>query len=89
VTYGTNGYNHASPELRQRLVGLEVGIHFSEILRAIGVPSEPIWGGVLYFFFDTFRIPYTAIGVRYDLNNHEWFGPTAGRTPFRVPAGSR
>jgi hypothetical protein len=40
---------------------------------------------VLYFFFDSIRLPYTAIGVRYDLNNHEWFGPTAGRTPFRSP----
>jgi predicted lipoprotein DUF2279 len=89
VTYGTNGYDHVAPELRQRLVGLEVGIHFSEILRAIGVPSEPVWGEVLYFFFDTLRIPYTAIGVRYDVNNHEWFGPTAGRTTFRVPPGSR
>jgi predicted lipoprotein DUF2279 len=89
MTYGTNGYNHGSPEIRQRLVGIEVGLHFSEILRSLGVPSEPLWGEVLYLFFDTFRIPYTAIGVRYDLNNHEWFGPTTGRTPFRVPAGSR
>jgi uncharacterized protein YfiM (DUF2279 family) len=87
MTYGTNGYNHASPEIRQRLVGLEIGIHFSEILRSLGVPSEPVWGEVLYFFFDTIRIPYTAIGVRYDLNNHEWFAPTTGRTPFRVPSG--
>ena len=89
MTYGTNGYNTASPALRQRLVGVEFGIHFNEILRALGVPREPIWGGLLYFFFDTFRIPYTAIGVRYDVNNREWFGPTAGHTPFRVPAGSR
>ena len=89
MTYGTNGYNTASPDLRQRLVGLEVGIHFSEILRAIGVPREPIWGGVLYFFFETLRIPYTAIGVRYDVNHHEWFGPTAGHTAFRVPSSSK
>jgi hypothetical protein len=86
VTYGTNGYDTVAPQLRQRLVGLEVGIHFSEILRSIGLPSEPVWGEVIYFFFDTIRIPFTAIGVRYDVNNHEWFGPTAGRTPFRVPA---
>jgi hypothetical protein len=86
VTYGTNGYDTVAPQLRQRLVGLEVGIHFSEILRSIGLPSEPVWGEVIYFFFDTIRIPFTAIGVRYDVNNHEWFGPTAGRTTFRVPA---
>ena|SRR5215471_4709174 len=89
VTYGTNGYNTASPDLRQRLVGVEIGIHFAEILREIGVPREPIWGGVLYFFFDTLRIPYTAIGVRYDLNHNEWFGPTAGHTAFPVSSGSR
>jgi len=84
LTYGTNGYNHASPELRQRLVGLEIGIHFSEILRALGVPKEPIWGELIYFFFDTIRLPYTAIGVRFDLNHNKWFF-TTGRTPFRVP----
>jgi uncharacterized protein YfiM (DUF2279 family) len=89
TTYGTNGYNHVAPELRQRLVGLEIGVNFSEIFRSLGVPSEPLWGEVFYYFFDSFRIPYTAIGVRYDVNNHEWFGPTAGRTRFRVPAGSR
>ncbi len=64
-------------------------MNFSEIFRSLGVPSEPLWGEVFYYFFDSFRIPYTAIGVRYDVNNHEWFGPTAGRTRFRVPAGSR
>jgi hypothetical protein len=89
ATYGTNGYRLVAPDLRQRLVGLEVGVNFSEIFRSLGVPSEPLWGEVFYYFFDSFRIPYTAIGVRYDVNNHEWFGPTAGRTPFRVPAGSR
>ena len=89
ATYGTNGYRHVAPELRQRLVGLEIGINFSEIFRGLGVPSEPLWGEGFYYFLDSFRIPYTAIGFRYDVNNHEWFGPTAGRTRFRVPAGSR
>ena len=89
ATYGTNGYRHVAPELRQRLVGLEIGVNFSEIFRSLGVPSEPLWGEVFYYFLDSFRIPYTAIGFRYDVNNHEWFGPTAGRTRFRVPAGSR
>jgi predicted lipoprotein DUF2279 len=89
MTYGSNGYNQASPDLRQRLVGLEIGIHFSEILRSLRVPKEPIWGELLYFFLDTIRLPYTAIGVRYDLNNHEWFAPTAGPTPFRAHSGTR
>jgi hypothetical protein len=82
-TYGTNGYRNAAPEQRQRLVGIEVGIHFSEILRSLGVPEKATWSEILYVFFDSIRIPYTAIGVRYDLNNHQWFGPTAtGKTPF-------
>jgi predicted lipoprotein DUF2279 len=89
ATYGTNGYRLVAQDLRQRLVGLEVGVNFSEIFRSLGVPSEPLWGEVFYYFFDSFRIPYTAIGVRYDVNSGEWFGPTAGRTRFRVPSGSR
>jgi hypothetical protein len=88
-TYGTNGYRNAAPEQRQRLVGIEVGIHFSEILRGLGVPEKAFWGEILYVFFDSIRIPYTAIGVRYDLNHHQWFGPTAtGKTPF-PQTGSR
>ena len=88
-TYGTNGYRNAPPELRQRLVGIEIGIHFSEILRSVGVPEKAWWGEILYLFFDSIRLPYTAIGVRYDLNHHQWFGPTAsGRTSF-PQAGSR
>jgi hypothetical protein len=80
MTYGTNGYRHAPAELQQRLVGFEIGIHFTEILRSLRVPREPLWGEVLYTFFDMIRLPYTAIGVRYDLNHDQWFGPTAGRT---------
>ena len=64
-------------------------MNFSEIFRSLGVPSEPLWGEVFYYFFDSFRIPFTAIGVRYDLNSGEWFGLTAGRTRFRVPASPR
>ena len=82
-TYGSNGYRNAPPELRQRLVGIEIGVHFSEILRSLGVPEKAFWGEILYVFFDSIRLPYTAIGVRYDLNHHQWFGPTAsGKTPF-------
>jgi len=85
MTYGTNGYRHAPAELQQRLVGLEVGIDFSEILRSLRVPREPLWGELVYTFFDMIRLPYTAIGVRYDLNHGRWFGPTTGRTPFGTP----
>ena len=80
LTYGSNGYRHAPPEWQQRLIGVELGIHFSEILRSVGVSDRTIWGQLLYLFFDSVRIPYTAIGVRYDLNQREWFVPTTGRT---------
>jgi hypothetical protein len=82
MTYGTNGYRHAPPELQQRLVGFEIGIHFSEILRSLQVPREPLWGELIYTFFDMIRLPYTAIGVRYDLKHGRWFRPKTGRTPF-------
>jgi len=82
-SYGTNGYRNAPPEMRQRLVGIEVGLHISEVLRSLGVPEKALWGEILYLFFDSIRLPYTSIGVRYDLNHHQWFGPTStGRTPF-------
>lgn len=82
-TYGTNGYRNAPAEMRQRLVGIEVGLHISEVLRSLGVPEKALWGEILYLFFDSIRLPYTAIGVRYDINHHQWFGPTStGRTPF-------
>jgi hypothetical protein len=89
TTYGSNGYKNAPPDIRQRLVGFEIGIAFPEILRSLGVPSEPLWGEVLYKAFEFIRFPYTAIGVRYDLNHHQWFGPTTGRTSFKSREGRR
>jgi hypothetical protein len=79
LTYGTSGYRFAPPELRQRLVGFEVGVHFGEVLRALRVPERTWWGEVIYFVFDSIRFPYTAVGFRYDLNNGKWYGPTAGK----------
>ena len=49
-----------------------------EVLAAARVPEDRWWGRALYFFFNFFRIPYTQIGVRYDLNHHKWHGPDAG-----------
>jgi hypothetical protein len=83
MTYGSSGYRYAPPELRQRLIGLEVGLNFGEILRAIRLPEKTWWGEIIYLAFDSIRIPYTAVGLRYDLNGGAWHGPTAGRTSLR------
>jgi predicted lipoprotein DUF2279 len=80
MSYGSKGYRYSPPDFRQRQIGLEVGINFPEVLAAARVPEDRWWGRVLYFFFNFFRIPYTQIGVRYDLNHHEWHGPDAGNS---------
>lgn len=78
LTYGTKGYPYSAPELRERQVGIEVGLHVTELLRAAGVPENRWWSRPLFFLLDVFRIPYTAIGLRYDLNHHLWRGPNTG-----------
>jgi hypothetical protein len=82
LNYGTNGYRYATADIRQRLLGVELGINFSAIAEAVGVPEKKFWGRMIYLFLDTVRLPYTGIGFRYDLNHRKWYGPTAGRTPF-------
>lgn len=78
ATYGTKGYPYAVPDVRERQVGLEVGLHFSEILRAVGLRNDHWWQRVLYVLVDSVRIPYTQIGVQYDLNHKAWRGPGIG-----------
>jgi uncharacterized protein YfiM (DUF2279 family) len=78
TTYGVKGYPYAAPELRERQIGLEVGLHFSEILRAAGLREDRWWKRVLYVLVDSVRIPYTQIGVQYDLNHKAWRGPGIG-----------
>jgi len=78
MTYGTKGYRYSPPEFRQRNIGIELGLNFPEILSAVGVPETTLWGRALYFFFNFFRIPFTAVGFHYDLNHGKWHGPDAG-----------
>ena len=78
ATYGSKGYRYSEPSFRQRQIGVELGINFPEILTAIGVSDQKWWGRALYMIFNFVRIPYTAIGFRYDLNHHRWDGPDAG-----------
>jgi hypothetical protein len=78
VSYSAKGYPYANPDIRQRQVGFELGINFGEILRAFHVPPDQWWSKILYFAFDVLRIPYTQIGMYYDLNNGHWYGPGIG-----------
>src|SRR5262245_8403597 len=53
TTYGVKGYPYAVPEVRERQVGLEVGLHVSEILRAAGLPENRWWQRILYVLVDS------------------------------------
>jgi hypothetical protein len=78
-TYATRGYRELPPELREREIGIEIGLNIPEILRASGFREEGWWRKLIYAFFEFVRVPYTAIGWRYDLNHHEWHGPDIGQ----------
>ena len=56
----------------------------SELARAVGVPPNRWWGKMLLIILDLIRFPYTAIGVRYDVNDGKWIGPDSGGT-FAFP----
>jgi hypothetical protein len=76
VTYGTKGYPSGLPEDRQRRVGIDVGLNLTEIFSDLGAHRNTWWGYLLQAFGDNVRVPYTAGGVRYDLNRGRWYGPT-------------
>jgi hypothetical protein len=80
ATYSTRayGFDPARPD-RQRNVGVDIGLNLPEIMTAVGVPENTWWGTVLYKALNLFRIPFTAFGVRYDLNHKKWHGPDTGQ----------
>jgi len=78
VTYSAKGYPEAIPELRERQVGLELGLNVAEVARELGVPEHRWWGRMLLIVLDIVRFPYTGIGYRYDLNHRRWRGPDVG-----------
>jgi hypothetical protein len=80
TTYGVQGYPYGAPSQRERLVGFEIGLNFEEMLYALDVTQDTWWGIGVHILFDNFRIPYTAIGFRYDLNHGNWYGPATGGT---------
>lgn len=78
ITYGSKGYPSGTPALRERQVGFEIGIDFETILNDLGVRRKTWWGYTLHIAIDNFRIPYTSVGYRYDLNHDKWTGPDNG-----------
>jgi hypothetical protein len=76
VTYGTKGYPSGLPEDRERRVGFEVGLNLAEILSDLGARRNTWWGYALQLVGENLRVPYTAGGLRYDMNRGRWIGPT-------------
>jgi Predicted periplasmic lipoprotein (DUF2279) len=78
VTYGSKGYRVNPPIELQRQVGLEIGLNLQQILVDVGVTRSTWWGYALHVVGDNLRFPYTAFGMRYDLNHGKWHGPNSG-----------
>jgi uncharacterized protein YfiM (DUF2279 family) len=85
ATYGSKGYRYSFPEFRERNIGIELGINFTEILTAVGVQDTTWWGRGLFIFFNFFRVPFTSIGFYYDLNHGRWSGPNNGQVYYPGP----
>ena len=77
-TYGSKGYRRVPPVDKKRLVGIEVGLNLQQILNDLGVKKNTWWGYGLHLVGDNVRLPYTAVGFRYDVNGGKWHGPTSG-----------
>jgi hypothetical protein len=77
VTYGSKGYRVSPPIELQRQIGFEVGLNFQQILNDLGVKRNTWWGYSLHLI-DYIRFPFTAVGMRYDLNHGKWHGPNSG-----------
>jgi uncharacterized protein YfiM (DUF2279 family) len=74
----TKGYGYDPPlPSRYQEIGVEVGLNFPEILKAVGVTNETWWGTGLLAVFNFFRIPFTQVGMYYNLHDHKWYGPGA------------
>jgi hypothetical protein len=78
LTYGTKGYPDGLPDRRERQVGIEIGLDFSVIMDDLGIRRDTWWGYSLHVVFDNLRMPFTAVGFRYDLNSKKWIGPDSG-----------
>jgi uncharacterized protein YfiM (DUF2279 family) len=78
VAYFTKGFGYEAPiPSRYQNFGFELGLNVPEILMAVGVKDTTWWGKGLLAVFNFFRIPFTQVGVYYDITNGKWYGPGA------------
>ena len=78
VTYGTKGYRETSGIEPQRQLGFEIGLNLQQVLFDLKVSRGTWWGYALHVVGDNVRFPFTAIGMRVDLNRGKWHGPNSG-----------
>jgi Predicted periplasmic lipoprotein (DUF2279) len=78
VTYGSKGYRVTPPIEKQRQLGFEIGLNLQQILIDLGVRRSTWWGYALHVAGDNIRFPFTAVGMRVDLNHGKWHGPNNG-----------
>jgi hypothetical protein len=78
VTYNAKGYRVNPPEEHQRQLGFEIGLNLQQILFDLKVSRGTWWGYPLHVVADNIRFPFTAVGMRVDLNRGKWHGPNAG-----------
>ena len=77
VAYGTKGYPWVEQPYRQRRIGVEIALDTYEIGLALGIRKDSWWGGPTLAFLRYFRVPFTGIGVQYELNSRRWMGPNS------------
>lgn len=77
VTYGVKGYRGSPSVEPQRQVGFEIGLNLQQVLNDLGVKRNTWWGYALHLI-DNIRFPYTAVGMRLDMNHGKWHGPNSG-----------
>lgn len=78
LAFGSRGYRYSPAWARERNVGVELGLNVVEILRGAGVPEERWWGAALLSIFSYVRLPFTSVGLYYDLNHSRWWGGVYG-----------
>src|SRR5262245_23313031 len=68
VTYGVKGYPSGVPSLRERQVGIEIGLNFQVILNDLGLTRQTWWGYGLHVVQDNGRLPCRWVWFYYALN---------------------
>jgi len=79
-TYATKGYATGNAALHERQIGFEIGLNLEEALLTVGVRRDTWWGYMLHVVLDNVRIPFTSVGMQYDLNGKRWRGPGNGNS---------